>query len=95
MRIWLHNFVSIQPRASLEKSHVSWPTAAAISDSKVIFAKLYRGKPGQPWQLLGIGKPEDMGGCSSAPDLVPKILGCGGGPGKSPDGVALSVCKYG
>ena len=27
MRIWLQNFVSIQPRTSLEKSDVSWPTA--------------------------------------------------------------------
>ena len=26
MRIWLQNFVSIQPRTSLEKSDVSWPT---------------------------------------------------------------------
>ena len=25
MRIWLQNFVSIQPRTSLEKSDVSWP----------------------------------------------------------------------
>ena len=25
MRIWSQNFVSIQPRTSLEKSHVSWP----------------------------------------------------------------------
>ena len=29
MRIWLQNFVSIQPRTSLEKSDVSWPTAQA------------------------------------------------------------------
>ena len=28
MRIWLQNFVSIQPRTSLEKSDVSWPAAA-------------------------------------------------------------------
>ena len=27
MRLWLQNFVSIQPRTSLEKSDVSWPTA--------------------------------------------------------------------
>ena len=27
MRIWLPNFVSIQPRTILEKSDVSWPTA--------------------------------------------------------------------
>ena len=27
MRIWSQNFVSIQPRTSLEKSDVSWPTA--------------------------------------------------------------------
>ncbi len=26
MRIWLQNFASIQPRTSLEKSDVSWPT---------------------------------------------------------------------
>ena len=26
MRIWSQNFVSIQPRTSLEKSDVSWPT---------------------------------------------------------------------
>ena len=31
MRIWLQNFVSIQPRTSLEKSDVSWPTAGAAS----------------------------------------------------------------
>ena len=31
MRIWLQNFVSIQPRTSLEKSDVSWPTMAFIS----------------------------------------------------------------
>ena len=28
MRIWLQNFVSIQPRTSLEKSDVSWPVHA-------------------------------------------------------------------
>ena len=31
MRIWLQNFVSIQPRTSLEKSDVSWPTAVVKS----------------------------------------------------------------
>ena len=29
MRVWLQNFVSIQPRTSLEKSDVSWPTVDA------------------------------------------------------------------
>ena len=31
MRIWLQKFVSIQPRTSLEKSDVSWPTARQAS----------------------------------------------------------------
>ena len=30
MRIWLQNFVSIQPRTSLEKSDVSWPVTLAV-----------------------------------------------------------------
>ena len=30
MRLWLQNFVSIQPRTSLEKSDVLWPTIVAI-----------------------------------------------------------------
>ena len=30
MRIWLQNFVSIQPKTSLEKSDVSWPTACQL-----------------------------------------------------------------
>ena len=31
MRIWLQNFVSVQPRMSLEKSDVSWPTACCAA----------------------------------------------------------------
>ena len=30
MSIWLQNFASIQPRTSLEKSDVSWPTAMTV-----------------------------------------------------------------
>ena len=32
MRLWLQNFVSIQPRTSLEKSDVSWPTVPTRND---------------------------------------------------------------
>ena len=35
MRIWLQTFVSIQPRTSLEKSDVSWPTACCSLELQV------------------------------------------------------------
>ena len=36
MRIWSQNFVSIQPRTSLEKSDVSWPTAQYLGSVSIL-----------------------------------------------------------
>ena len=44
-----------------------------LKGNAVIFAKLYRGKPNEPWQLLAIGKPETLPGMSSAQEMVPHI----------------------
>jgi len=46
MRIWSQNFVSIQPRTSLEKSDVSWPTVGVCTgpgDSSLEGARLRAG----------------------------------------------------
>ena len=45
-----------------------------LKGNAVIFAKLYRGKPNEPWQLLAIGKPETLPGMSSAQEMVPHIM---------------------
>ena len=39
MRIWLQNFVSIQPRTSLEKSDVSWPMSFRRDESGRVRAR--------------------------------------------------------
>ena len=47
MSIWLQNFVSIQPRTSLEKSDVSWPTAVDRGDTGESVELRWRGR----WRL--------------------------------------------
>ena len=46
LRIWLQNFVSIQPRTSLEKSDVPWPTACCRAQTSRPSSSCRTGRPG-------------------------------------------------
>ena len=49
MRIWLQNFVSIQPRTSLEESGVSWPSKNMVAPAPWDALRRRHGQPLRCW----------------------------------------------
>ena len=53
MRIWSQIFVSIQPRTSLEKSDVSWPTVPPQAERKSEGRRVGEGQAPRKGEALG------------------------------------------